>query len=285
MDTKSNVSEVSFEPLPVSENRWKPQKKVEPALGPLPGVGPSDGNTLLSPDVVQRKVKSLLNKLTLEKFDKITDQILAIASQSKFENDGQTLRQVIQLTFEKATDEPNFSAMYARFCRKMMETIDPEIRDPNLVSKDGRPLTGGQLFRKYLLNRCQEEFERGWRVNPPPKPDGAADEAEAELLSEEYYIAAAAKRRGLGLIQFIGELYKLEMLIEKIMHECIKRLLRDINNPEEEEIESLCKLLNTVGADLEAGKGSRSMDIYYSRLEDILKSGKLISRINFMIMV
>jgi hypothetical protein len=42
---------------------------------------------------------------------------------------------------------------------------------------------------------------------------------EAELYSDEYFAAQKAKRRGLGLIQFIGELYKLQMLTERIMHE------------------------------------------------------------------
>ena len=199
--------EPPIEPLVENPNRWKPRRQeTTSALGPPPG-----GDGKFSPEVVQRKVKALLNKLTLEKFDKITDQILEIASQSRLETDGRTLRQIIQLTFEKATDEPNFSEMYALFCRKIMETIDPNITDPTVVNRDGQPLTGGQLFRKYLLNRCQEEFERGWKVNLPPKPD------ENELLSDEYYLAAKAKRQGLGLVQFIGELFKLNMLIEKIM--------------------------------------------------------------------
>jgi translation initiation factor 4G len=210
-------AEPPIEPLPVNPNRWKPQR-TETSLGPLPSG--ADSNKL-TPDVVQRKVKSLLNKLTMEKFDKITDQILEIASQSRTETDGRTLRQIIQLTFEKATDEPNFSEMYALFCRKIMETIDPNITDPAVVNKDGQPLTGGQLFRKYLLNRCQEEFEKGWKVNLPPKPDEDAVGKEAELLSEEYYVAAKAKRQGLGLVQFIGELFKLGMLIEKIMYDLV----------------------------------------------------------------
>jgi translation initiation factor 4G len=205
-------AEPPIEHLAVNPNRWKPQR-AEAALGP-----PLGGEPVLTPEVVQRKVKSLLNKLTLEKFDKITDQILEIAGQSRKETDGRTLRQIIQLTFEKATDEPNFSEMYALFCRKIMETIDPNITDPNVLNKDGQPLTGGQLFRKYLLNRCQEEFERGWKINLPPKPDDDAVGKEAELLSEAYYTAAKAKRQGLGLVQFIGELFKLNMLSEKIMY-------------------------------------------------------------------
>jgi translation initiation factor 4G len=184
------------------------------------------------------------------------------------------------LTFEKATDEPNFSEMYALFCRKIMETIDPNITDPTVLNKDGQPLTGGQLFRKYLLNRCQEEFERGWKVNLPAKPD------ENELLSDEYYIAAKAKRQGLGLVQFIGELFKLNMLIEKIMYECIIRLLggTDQPHPEPEEVESLCRLLVTVGKPLDEGKARSRMNAIYDALDHFRQTSDLESRIKFKIL-
>ena len=51
------------------------------------------------------------------------------------------------------------------------------------------------------------------------------------------------------LFQFIGELYKLKMLTARIMHECIKKLLK---SKDEESLESLSRLLTTVGKDLEA---------------------------------
>ncbi|BFZ60315.1 hypothetical protein YB2330_001351 [Saitoella coloradoensis] len=269
-------------PLEMSTNRWAPRTadKKEESVAPAA----EEGQELMAPEMVQRKVKSALNKLTLEKFDKISDQILEIAAQSKFEKDGRTLRQVIQLTFEKATDEPTFSNMYARFCRKTMETVDPSISDNNVHDKAGNPVTGGALFRKYLLNRCQEDFERGWKSQLPPKPEGDADTKEAELMSEEYYIAAAAKRRGLGLVRFIGELYKLSMLTEKIMHECIRRLLANIVDPEEEEIESLCKLLTTVGGTLDNDKGRQLMNAYFDRMHSMLQSDAIASRMKFMIM-
>lgn len=286
-------AESPVEPLAMSATRWKVQRQ-ETAIGPPPG-GTEAGK--LSPEMVQRKVKSLLNKLTLEKFDKITDQILEIASQSRQETDGRTLRQIIQLTFEKATDEPNFSEMYALFCRKIMETIDPNITDPTVLNKDGQPLTGGQLFRKYLLNRCQEEFERGWKVNLPPKPDENAVGKEAELLSDAYYAATKAKRQGLGLVQFIGELFKLNMLIEKIMYimstsianfryECIIRLLggTDDPHPEPEEVESLCRLLSTVGKALDEGKAKTRMNAIYEALDQIRLHSDLESRIKFKIL-
>ena len=107
-----------------------------------------------SPEVVDRKVKGLLNKLTMERFDSISDQIIAWANKSEKEKDGRTLIQVIRLVFEKATDEATWSEMYARLCRKMMEQISPNVCDDGIKNAEGKPIAGEQLFRKYLLNRC-----------------------------------------------------------------------------------------------------------------------------------
>ena len=38
-----------------------------------------------------------------------------------------------------------------------------------------------------------------------------------------------ARRRALGNIQFIGQLYKARMLTEKIMHSCIQTLLEEVS--------------------------------------------------------
>ncbi|KAK6539831.1 hypothetical protein TWF694_008677 [Orbilia ellipsospora] len=291
--TPTPAPPADFEPLKKSESAWKPrsagaaaaqtQTQTQTQAGSSGGPPAAGEEPRLSPEMVQRKVKAALNKMTPEKFDKIADQILEIASQSRYETDGRSLRQVIQLTFEKATDEPNFSSMYAKFCKRMLESMHPDIKDENIKDKNGNVVTGGALFRKYLLNRCQEEFERGWKVNLPPKPEGVSEEA--ALMSDEYYIAAAAKRRGLGLIQFIGELFKLQMLTERIMHECVKKLVDYEGTPEEEEVESLCKLLRTIGYALDATDKSRlAMDAYFVRIQQMMDSKDLNSRMKFMLL-
>lgn len=272
------TASMDLKPIQISSTGWKPRSIAQAAnAGPAP-----DGH--MAPDVVQRKVKGLLNKMTPEKFERIADQILDIAAQSKNETDGRTLRQVIQLTFEKATDEAHWASTYALFCERMLKFMSPEIKDENIKDRHGNVVTGGALFRKYLLNRCQEEFERGWKVNMPPKPEGTTEEA--ALLSEEYYIAAAAKRRGLGLVKFIGELYKLGMLTERIMHECIKKLLElDESGPDESEIESLVSLLNTVGLNLEQSeRGPTLMNVYFDRIAAIMNHPDLPSRLKFKLM-
>jgi translation initiation factor 4G len=276
-------------PLEVSANRWVPTsavRKVQPEVD--------------TPEMVDRKVKSLLNKLTMERFDSISDQIIQWANKSVNEKDGRTLIQVIRLVFEKATDEAAWSEMYARLCRKMMEQISPDVQDDGIKNQDGKPIAGGQLFRKYLLNRCQEDFERGWFAKEATAAAAAAkasddqatktanekkDTEEAELYSDEYYAAQKAKRQGLGLIKFIGELFKLQMLTERIMHECVKKLLGNVENPEEEEIESLCQLLKTAGQLLDTPKARAHMDVYFTRMKELGKSTNVSSRMQFMLQV
>lgn len=257
-------------PLAFSENRWKPQSLDESARKEAD-----------QPLQVERKVKSLLNKLTVEKFESISDQIVAIANQSANESDGRTLRQVIALVFEKAIDEAAWSEMYAQLCAKIQVNLNPDIKDEVLDEKEGKEYRGGFLFRKYLLTWCQGDFEKGWGAAKEKKPGN-----EPELLSDEYYAEQKAKRRGLGLVQFVGELFKLQMLQPRIMHTCIVRLLRTTTEPEEDEIESVCRLLTTVGALLDAGGGNNKsrMDVYFKRIDDILQSPNISSRMRFMLL-
>ena len=272
----------NLKPIEVTASGWKPRSVGSNATGmagPAPG---GDGH--MAPDVVQRKVKSNLNKMTPNNFDKITIQILDISSQSKDESDGRTLRQVIQLTFEKATDEAHWAEMYAQFCKRMLESMSPEIKDENLIDKkSGEIVHGGALFRKYLLNRCQEEFERGWKLDLGDKPEGETEEA--KMLSDEYYKEAAAKRRGLGLVRFIGELYKLGMLTERIMHECVKKLVDYEGMPDEAEVESLTNLLRTIGQPLDSTtNGPKMMDAYFGKISEMIVIEGLPSRLKFMLM-
>lgn len=305
------------QPLEMTANRWQPVN-----LPVRRGAAGSAAQVELDARaLVERKVKALLNKLTIEKFDSISDQIISWANKvdpkppapaggsstpAPPENAGPTnLMEVIRLVFEKATDEATFSNMYARLCRKMMEHISEDVQDETMRNPQGQPITGGQLFRKYLLNRCQEDFERGWKMREGVKKreeekegaekkegegekeeGGAAKKAgQEELYSDEYYAAQKIKRQGLGLVKFIGELFKLQMLTERIMHECITKLLSNVDNPEEEEIESLCQLLGKVGQTLDGAKSRMRMDVYFTRMKELVKSKHITSRMQYMLLV
>ncbi|KAJ2827071.1 hypothetical protein FBU31_003271 [Coemansia sp. 'formosensis'] len=176
------------------------------------------------------------------------------------------------LVYQKAIDEPTWASMYARLCYKMFCDVDKKVEDRNLLTKDGKYLSGGFLVRKYLLTKCQEDFERGWKVEIPQ-----------DMESEEYYDAMKIKRRGLGLVRFICELFLLDILTVRIMHECVKRLLSNVETPEEEEVESLAKLLTTVGKKLDKPEAKNYMDAYFVRIQAMSVNKHLTSRVRFML--
>jgi translation initiation factor 4G len=156
---------MSFEivaPFQATANRW--DRKTPQAQ--------ADGD---SPEMVERKVKGLLNKLTMEKFDSISDQIISWANKSENEKDGRTLIQVIKLVFEKATDEATWSdsETYARLCRKMMEQISSKVQDAGIKNNEGKPITCGQSFPQISAIDAKRISSRvGWqrRRQPPPPP-------------------------------------------------------------------------------------------------------------------
>jgi hypothetical protein len=258
-----------YAPLTLSAGRWVPITHS--------AEHPADPD---SPENVDRKVKGLLNKLTDKSFDGISDQIIMWANKSEVDQDARILRQVTRLIFEHAVEDEARSEIYARLCRKASEQTSNLVRDEASMNMHGNPITGGQLFRKYLLNWCQDTFERLFTAENEVRSSLAI-----ALYSDEYYATRQAKRQGLGLARFTGELFKLKLLTERIIHECIKRLLVNVQNPGEAQIEFLCKLLVTVGSILDTGDARAYMDVYISRMKELTRGPILAPRIRFMFQV
>jgi translation initiation factor 4G len=277
-----------YKPLETSVDRWAPSSLGSSQTGLTGRTSSSSVADLGSPEAVEKKVKGLLNKLTMEKFDTISDQIVMWANRSEAETDGRTLTLVIKLVFDKATDEATWSNMYAKLCCKMMEQISTSITDESVRDKQGGLIAGGKLFRQYLLSRCQADFERGWSARETLEEQQEAAVAASGatpgeiVFSDEYYALQKAKRRGLGLVKFIGELFKLQMLSERVMHRCILKLL---DEPAEEDIESVCQLLKTVGGALSGPKGKESMDMYFGKMNRLSRDIQVPQRIRFMLLV
>ena len=96
-----------------------------------------------------------------------------------------------------------------------------------------------------------------------------------------------AKRRSLGNIKFIAELFKLGMLTEGIMHDCINRMLKQ--ESDEENLECLCKLLTTIGKDIDKQNAAKLMKEHFEKLDKIIgrttkPAANISSRIRFMIL-
>lgn len=78
-----------------------------------------------------------------------------------------------------------------------------------------------------------------------------------------------------------GELYKLKMLTSKIMDYCMKYLIEKV---EEEKLECLCKLLTTIGEQVE-NEVNGQLDNIFKKMQDIVdrKSNKISSRVRLVI--
>lgn len=266
----------SGRPNGVDADRWQRAPPAQKGLIPsprsaLPAIHRTEnryevGKVSDEEESKQRQIKGILNKLTPQNFDKLFAQVKDANIDS-----ASTLTGVISQIFDKALTEPTFCEMYARFCVQLAAEL------PEFV-EEGEKIT----FKRVLLNKCQEEFERGEQEQK--EAESVEEEGEVKVLAEERSERRLkARRRMLGNIRFIGELYKKTMLTERIMHECIKKLLGEYQNPDEEDVEALCNLMSTIGRIIDHQKAKDHIDVYFARMEVLSNNMKLSSRLRFML--
>lgn len=230
------------------------------------------------------EVESLLNTLTLDDFDFVSDLIVMWANSNEGEEDASTLAEITRLVFGKAVSEATSSQLYTRLCHKLMKQLNSAVLGKGT---EDHPVTGGDLFQKLLINRCQQNFERvclrrtetaAVDASAPGENTEVESNGNNELLpNTEAHANEQAKR--LGLIRFIGELFKAQLLEERVVHECIRKLLINIDDPREEEVESICALLEMVGPSLDTTNGRIRMDIYFRRVKSLSSNDKVDSRL------
>ncbi|KAM6115353.1 eukaryotic translation initiation factor 4 gamma 2 [Pterocles gutturalis] len=224
-------------------------------------------------DAIFRKVRGILNKLTPEKFDKLCLELLNVGVESKL-----ILKGVILLIVDKALEEPKYSSLYAQLCLRLAEDA-PNFDGPSAESHPGQKQS--TTFRRLLISKLQDEFENRTRnVDIYDKHDGP-------LLPEEEEQRAIAKIKMLGNIKFIGELGKLDLIHESILHKCIKTLLEKKKRVQlkdmGEDLECLCQIMRTVGPRLDHAKAKSLMDQYFARMRSLMSSKELPARIRFLL--
>jgi hypothetical protein len=196
-----------------------------------------------------------------------------------------------------APGQPTFVELYARLC----QIIDQDNKPVNsstlapgrlFFNPDNQPpeLAKGGQFRRSLLNRCQQEFERP----PQEKCEGWG-----QLSDEERFIQQTKeKRRTLGNVDFVGQLFLHGLLAEKTLHHCFKLLLENhyrrfeplnvkgsppAQDSDFDQLESFCKLLTVVGRTVDRPQAKQFMDSYFSHLQQIMVQSTIIPRMKFHI--
>jgi translation initiation factor 4G len=274
-------------------------------------------------EAAKRKILALLNKLTADKFDTITRKLVDLLRANQALG-VELLRDTVTIIFDKALGETFFANIYSDMCQKISVEVSDlfiphyttELKLQNEAAAmtaraEARTLatTAGQtgskddivaaemaeekakkaeqlalgsidekkkknMFRAILLNECQREFQNGVQE--------IKDETKTSIELED--LRNAQKRRMLGNIRFIGELYKKGMVIEIIIHVCTQHLLKDQQNPLEEDLEALCRLLTTIGKQLDNPRSKQQMDVYFQQIQTIIEQIELSSRIRYMLL-
>ncbi|CAE7449087.1 tif471 [Symbiodinium natans] len=207
--------------LEVSDNSWAAQIARRKAL-----------SKESSDDSFVKNMRSVLNKLTVEKFDTLSDQIIDLVSQSDRPNHGIPL--LMQLVFEKATTQHHFINMYVGLCVKLHKWLTDSDHIDGAESQSN--------FKRVLLNQCQSSFEQ--YLEPPEGFDG--------LTGDELYEAQVKyKTKMLGNIRLVGELIRHGMLAPKIAIAVASELARDDPAVRSERLETLATFLETVGVALD----------------------------------
>ena len=170
------------------------------------------------------QVIAILNKITPQNFKDLSVKIIALGF-----DDLEKLEIAVEIVFDKAVLEPAFSQTYANLCKVMSSIQFPDDPNPKVSP-----------FLKTLLNRCEKEF-----------------------LKEKSGELEINKKKMLGNINLIGELYNLSMISTNIIMESYIQYLL-LKSRDEESIECLSKLFGTVGQklELECSKVTTQSDIF-----------------------
>lgn len=104
---------------------------------------PDFGLNLDRSELVLRKFRAILNKITPQTFELFAEAVNGLPVDSSFG----LIRQILDLIYEKAVEESFYCLLYARICKNLL--------DRRVEDEDGREV----LFHQLLLNRCQTKFD------------------------------------------------------------------------------------------------------------------------------
>ncbi|XP_019647118.1 PREDICTED: eukaryotic translation initiation factor 4 gamma 1-like [Branchiostoma belcheri] len=243
-----------------TEDPWQPSFKLQ-QYGAYSNSGTQE---------VLRKVQSILNKLTPQKFQTLCQQVLDLDIVTEDGLRGLTHLVVDNMITSFSPAGPNYAEVYANLCRCLIHLKAPSKDHPREMIN----------FRQVLLRRCKAEFERiselGQKISRGQQLLEVVPEEEKPKLQLELLMA---KRRALAMVSLIGELFKLKLLTANIMHSCVEKLLKACS---EESLECLCLLLTTMGKELDLEQSKAKVDQYFETLHQIINQKRASTRMCFL---
>jgi len=224
------------------------------------------------------QIQLILNRLVSTNCDEMTQEIIKLEL-----NSVELLENLVEQIYEKAVREVKYVKIYGKMCGKLLEAeLHKRIED---LPEDSKI-----TFRKLLTDHCSKAFSddmKKWKEARNKSREGLKPEQVEELDLEE----SKAKARYLGNIQFIAQLFLVKIVSVSVLTDCIIELIKSNDPPEEECIETLCKLMESVGSQLQEKLSQRKdkaqlfMDTLFKRFSRYsAMKDKYPNRIRFLLM-
>lgn len=207
-------------------------------------------------DPVNPKILSTLNKLTPTNKIKLQSQLFEIAIQNN--TNLQTLAEKI---FQKACFEKKYTGMWAELCFFLSSQYKAY---QDRLSLGESPSSKKNKFKTALLGMSQLLFEDFKKTSESP---------------------VMLKKKIMGNMSFIGELFKINIIPPKVIVECLFELLRiDLNEKvDEDKIEGASVLINSCGAKSE--RLGEALGEIIRIIENIIGFSQVSPRIKFLLLV
>eukprot|EP01112_Ceratiomyxa_fruticulosa_P019949 TRINITY_DN6657_c0_g3_i3.p1 TRINITY_DN6657_c0_g3~~TRINITY_DN6657_c0_g3_i3.p1 ORF type:complete len:806 (+),score=186.38 TRINITY_DN6657_c0_g3_i3:256-2673(+) len=199
---------------------------------------------------ILEKVKVILDNITPTKHKGPFRSMLKIDFTSL-----ETLKSAALLIYDKAIEKPEYIHLYATLCKKITEnfTIVSRTSEFPILNPEG-------IFKRALLEKCQEEFELNLRkIKEKEVPTGLPPWEIASWVESRPYV----QKQMIGNVKFIGELYKQDVIEERVVNICLHELFDEENLRDAVIVEALCVLFTLVGPKIDNAKSRERVDQYF----------------------
>ncbi|KAM3135793.1 hypothetical protein pb186bvf_012046 [Paramecium bursaria] len=193
---------------------------------------------------IKKDIKFWLNIISPDNYEMFADKLVK-ALQSNPELSDYFADRIL----EKSQTESKYREIYSNLCSKLAKDTS------QLNQTSGKQVSA---FRSSILDRVQKGFEQR-----------KMEQQQAQNLTAEQkaQFHAYRKNRIMGNVRFIGDLYKKQVLPQRVVNIAFQELISDFleqfdpKHKDEEEIEGIVELLDQIGQYYETSKGKSNNNV------------------------
>eukprot|EP00485_Elphidium_margaritaceum_P007895 CAMPEP_0202708538 /NCGR_PEP_ID=MMETSP1385-20130828/20718_1 /ASSEMBLY_ACC=CAM_ASM_000861 /TAXON_ID=933848 /ORGANISM="Elphidium margaritaceum" /LENGTH=976 /DNA_ID=CAMNT_0049367537 /DNA_START=135 /DNA_END=3065 /DNA_ORIENTATION=+ len=244
VDPARYMQDVSAMMLRKSSNPWL-------AASHHAGTGPTDKKGICT-----KKLRGILNKMTPEKFDKISAQTMECVRQ--FAENEEFMKLILGCILEFAITISVFGDQYAKLCKHLYNNLqkirmaceyDWILNDPSLP----------QTFRQMVIMETDLLF-RTYRKHSPFDID-VNEQGEKITDAEELELKVRKKKESFFAVMIlVAELFNVDLISEQVVY---KGVFEELLPPRNKQLSSIdldgiCRLLKRCGKKLDVPKNSNA---------------------------